>query len=161
MGDKRRFDLFSDLVFRQFPKAAGFRIADVAGGKGFLRSALIKRGVQAPAITTWDKFRGMKRAPGFKRMWFDYTTAPNEYDLVLGMHPDEGTDHIIAFATMHHVPFVICPCCILPSAWEFYGEKNYRAWCNHLINLARRDEMRVEEFSLPMQGCSTVIVGRP
>jgi len=160
MGDTRRFDLFADLITSQVPGASSLEIADVAGGKGYLRAALHQRGIRR--VTTWDKRRSMPaHRPGYRRAWFDYKSAPDDYGLVVGMHPDEGTDHIVMYAALHRIPFVVCPCCVKPSAAQFSGQRDYRVWCSHLAALARGLGMRVDEFSLRMHGCSTVFVGRP
>ncbi len=160
MGDCRRFHEFSGLVLKQFPHASTLPIADVAGGKGFLRTALHERGVNQ--VTTWDKCRSMpRRSNGYKYKWFDYKTAPDDYGLVLGMHPDEGTDHVIKFAARHKIPFAVCPCCVKPSAAAYHGIKEYQPWCRHLAALAQGLGMKVDVFDLRMRGCSTVIVGRP
>ena len=164
MGGRRRFDLFADLILRQFPAtanaAAALPIADIAGGKGQLRAAFQSRGIHN--ITTWDKRRSVPaHKPGFRRAWFDHRTAPNDYGLVLGMHPDEGTDHIVLFAAKNRVPFAVCPCCVKPSAAPFHGEREYEAWCRHVAGLARAGGMRVDVLRLAMKGCSNVVIGRP
>jgi len=57
MGDSRRFDLFAKLATKYFPKS--YRIADVAGGAGYLRLALREMGYNN--VETWDKrFRHIK-----------------------------------------------------------------------------------------------------
>ena len=162
MGDGRRFSFFADLIVRNFPEQEQ-QIADVAGGKGHLQLALLERGLHR--VETWDKRPGNRRASrkllSYRYQFFDYRSAPDKYDLVIGMHPDEGTDEIIAYAVRHRVPFAVCPCCILPSAKAYFGNHNYRKWCEHLTKLAERAGFNVNVTALPMRGRNTVIIGRP
>jgi hypothetical protein len=158
MGDPARFRLFAETVEQQFSDRTA-QIADVAAGKGYLQAALYQRGYRN--IVSWDKRpRNAKNRHGYHYGYFDYRSAPRGYDLVIGMHPDEGTDHIIQYACKHRIPFIVCPCCVKPSASRFQ-DIGYDGWLRHLIGLAEAGRMNVEVFSLPMEGRKQVIVGRP
>jgi hypothetical protein len=160
MGDKRRFALFADLVRTRFPDAE--LIADVAAGSGHLQAALRHKGFKQ--IVSWDKKKRHARGPArklYKNSIFDYESAPRGYDLVLGMHPDQATDHIVGYAVKHRVPFVVCPCCVLPSAFSYSGSKEFDAWCAHLAAIAREAYFNVERFDLHMHGRARVLVGTP
>jgi SAM-dependent methyltransferase len=159
MGDRSRFRLFAQLIAERFPDRKA-RIADVACGKGQLHSELHLLGYRN--VVSWDKRkRNLRRlSVGFRYEWFDYRNAPRGYDLVVGMHPDEGTDHIILYAAKHKVPFLVCPCCVLPSAAEYGGQRAcYTDWMRHLVGLARSRRMTTDTVSLPMDGRKQVIVG--
>src|SRR5690349_18797597 len=104
MADKRRFELFADLVVREFPDAA--RIFDVAGGMGRLNEELTRRGRE---VTTFDE-RHKHLAVRFAERRFSLD-EPCACDLVVGMHPDGATRVIIAYAARHRVPFAVVPCC--------------------------------------------------
>jgi hypothetical protein len=135
------------------------RIADVASGKGQLQAELRLSGYGT--IESWDKRpRNAKTRHGYRYGYFDYRNAPRGYDLVIGMHPDEGTDHIIQYACKHRTPFIVCPCCVKPSASQFQ-DIGYEGWMRHLIGLAETGRMAVEVISLPMLGRKEVIIGRP
>ena len=151
MGDPKRFDLFAGLVSSRAPKAA--QIADVAGGKGYLRAAMGDRGFSR--VTTWDK-RASKIPGNQVYRYFDWATAP-KYDLVVGMHPDEATDHIICYAGKHRVPAFICPCCVKPSAVTFWGGYKFKHWTTHLLQLIKERDLKYELHHLPMQGKNLVI----
>lgn len=161
MGDSRRFSLFADLIASNWP-ASRF-VCDVAGGKGYLQAALYGHGFRN--VISWDKrpkySKGL-RAKHYRYGYFDYRSAPIDYELVVGMHPDQGTDHIVSYAVKHRVPFAICPCCILPSAQAyFYPSNSYKHWCDHLAGLAERAGFRVTATSLPMAGRNEVLLGWP
>jgi hypothetical protein len=158
MGDARRFDLFATLVESRFSRFHNSLVADVAGGKGYLQAALRERGFRR-VITIDKRHRLAKGRPGQKYAYFRYD-GPEDYRLVLGMHPDEATDHIVLYAARHGVPFVICPCCIKPDAvpfWETYSE---RPWLEHLCKLASRTHT-VERTELPMVGKRIILIGQP
>jgi hypothetical protein len=157
MGDPRRFDLFADFISRNFD--CDMNVADVASGNGKLHGALLHRGFEN--IVSWDKRpRNQKPRRMFKYGLFDCRNAPRHYDLVVGMHADQGTDHVIGYAIKHKVPFVICPCCVLPSAFPYQGYR-YEHWIEHLERLAVNARMRTIVTSLPMSGRNIVIAGWP
>lgn len=147
MADKRRFDLFAELIRARFPDAR--RIFDVAGGQGRLNDALLRRGCE---VTTFD--RRHKHLP-VKFAERDFTLEePCECDAVVGMHPDGATRVIVEYAAKHHVPFAIVPCCSDNSM-------PYKPWMRHLAELGRSLGLEVEEAELPMEGRARVILGRP
>ncbi len=157
MGDVRRFDLFARFIASNFYKGAN--IADVAGGKGYLRAALHEYGFQT--VTSWDRRHGnAKGRPGTRYGYFTQDTA-DAYDLVVGMHPDGATDHIIRYAIKHRVPFVVCPCCIIPSAVTYWGKHSIHPWIAHLKNMATKAGFEVSESQLKMTGRNAVLVGLP
>ena len=154
MGDKRRFDLFAKLIAARFDR--GLKVADVAGGQGYLQVALREQGFAD--VTTFD--RRYKRASNrlcYRHRYFAWDTD-EKFDLVVGMHPDEGSDHIVKYATKHKVPYVICPCCIKPDAALFKAKHEFRAWVAHLRGLA--PNLTCEEFYLKMNGKNLVMIGR-
>lgn len=157
MGDSRRFDLFARVVARNVGTSA--RVADVAGGKGHLQAALRQLGFSD--VTSWDRrprYAGNRR--GYRYGYFDHSTAP-EYDAVVAMHPDEGTDHALLYAAERRVPAVICPCCVRPSAAAYAGPGKYHAWVAHLVRLAERGGLAVTATTLPMSGRNDVLILKP
>jgi len=163
MGDKRRFNVFADLITEKFPSYQDARIADVAGGKGYLQMALRQRGYTN--IMSFDKRkkysnRSTKRLGMYRWGWFDCRKHSREFDLVVGMHPDGGTDHIIEYGRINNTPFAVCPCCAIPSAAQYWGShSNYREWMEHLEKLARNAAETMEVIHLPINGRSIVIIG--
>lgn len=160
MGDPRRFSLFADVIAANFPST--LPVADVAGGKGYLQVALRQRGFAS--VVSWDKrprYSKGHRARFYRYGLFDARSAPRDYGLAVGMHPDGGTDHIIAYAARHRVPFAVCPCCVQPSAEPYFGSYRYADWCDHLARLAEHAGFDVTLAGLPMRGRNVVLIGRP
>lgn len=147
----------ADVIDQRFDR--WIRVADVASGNGQLQANLYRRGFDR--IVSWDTRR---RNAGPRRNYhigrFDYRSAPRDYDLVVGMHPDAATDYIVAYAVKHRVPFVVCPCCVLPSASKL-EDIGYDGWIRHLIGLATVTGFDVEKIKLPMTGRNLVLVGMP
>lgn len=147
MADKRRFDLFAELLRTQFPAAT--RVFDVAGGMGKLNEALSRRGCE---VITFD--RRHKHLPvTFAEREFTLD-EPCACDLVVGMHPDGATRVIIDYAAKHRVPFAIVPCCSDNSM-------PYKPWMRHLADRATTQGLVVQEVELPMEGRARVILGHP
>jgi hypothetical protein len=145
VGDKRRFDLFAQLIARRFTAP---RIYDVAGGMGKLNEALTKLGRE---VTTFD--RRHKHLPvtfAERRFTLD---EPCAADLVVGMHPDGATRIIVEYAAKHRIPFAVVPCCADNSM-------SPKPWARYVAQLARELGFTiVEEVDLPMEGRARVIVG--
>lgn len=158
MGDARRFDEFAKLVERHLAK--DMKIVDVAAGKGYLRAAMYQRGYRN--VTCWDKRpRCAKPRSGYRYGYFDYKTAP-QYDAVVAMHPDEGTDQVVLYAVTRGILAIVCPCCAKPSASTFWGSKSsYGDWTAHLEVLARKHGADVAWEKLPINGRNRVMIIRP
>jgi hypothetical protein len=147
MADKRRFELFAELITRTFPAArAAF---DIAGGMGKLNTALTARGLD---VVTFDK-RWKRDAVRYAERLFTLD-EPCACDVLVGMHPDGATRIIVEYAAKHRVPFAIVPCCA-------DNGMPYKPWMRHLAELGNELGLRVEETALPMQGRARVLIGRP
>lgn len=148
MADKRRFDLFAELLVGRFPAAR--RVYDVAGGMGRLNQALVARG---RACTTFD-LRHKHLPVEYQQRPFTLE-EPCAADLVVGMHPDGATRLIIEYAARHRVPFAVVPCCS-------DNGMPYNPWRRHLAQLAEElGFVRVEEAVLPMEGRARVLLAEP
>ncbi len=159
MSDAARFHLMASLISGSFPNYQDARIADVAAGKGYLQAALRQRGYRN--IVSIDKrpsFAGPRSV--YRYGWFDWRTA-EKFDLVIGMHPDEGTDHIVLYGRQHGIPWCVCPCCVRPSGAEYGAGKNdYWRWLAHLRRLGGGPSI-VRSVALPMQGRNIVLTSPP
>lgn len=147
MADKRRFDLFADLLVQRF---GACRVFDVAGGMGRLNEALTARGCTVTTFDTRHKHLPVRYAQRLFTL-----DEPCEADLVVGMHADGATRVIVEYGAKHHVPFAVVPCCS-------DNGMPYNPWRRYLASLAAELGVpKVEEVKLPMEGRAAVIVGDP
>jgi hypothetical protein len=161
MGDPRRFDLFAKFILKNFPPEKYQRVADIAGGKGYLQTALRSYGYN---VTTFDKRKGRKNRPNrfqYQYRFFDHRIE-EEFDLLVGMHPDEATDIIIAEAARRKTAYAIVPCCIKPtvSKMKFTNAYNYTNWIKHLKDFAKELKLTVNKAYLRMTGKRLILYGK-
>ncbi len=156
MGDTRRFNLFADVVKRNIP--THLHIADIAGGKGYLQLALNERGYNN--VTTIDKTRSPIHKLHQIYKFFHYSTE-EKFEAIVGMHPDQSTDHIILYAGKNRIPAIVCPCCVMPDATTYFGDHSYPSWIKHLKKIAAQNKLQVTETQLPMNGKNAVLICRP
>lgn len=158
MGDSRRFDLFAKLIRNNFNPQLFPTVADVAGGKGYLQGALREQGYKE--VITFDKRKGRRDRPKmrYKYMYFS-DKVEDEFNILVGMHPDEATDVIITEAAKRKIPFVVCPCCVKPTDTKFSGD-DICGWISHLKGYAERLGFVVIETALSMSGRNVCLIGR-
>jgi hypothetical protein len=144
VADKRRFELFARFIVDRF---AAPRIYDVAGGMGRLNQELTLLGRE---VTTYDR---RHKHVDVRYALREFTLEePCACDLVVGLHPDDATRPIVAYAARHGVPFAVVPCCS-------DNGMSYKPWMRHLADTARGLGFQVEEHTLPMAGRARVLVG--
>lgn len=90
MGDSKRFDLLAQYISHNFPVSKYKRVADVAGGQGTLQQELRKLSYE---VVTFDKRHKHVKSHKiqYKFKYFD-SSIKEDFDLLVGMHPDEATD---------------------------------------------------------------------
>lgn len=163
MGDKRRFDLFAKFVANQVPpgRRAGVRVADVAAGKGYLSWALREQGFRhIVPFEPRPRRGGQVRRLNMRVQEFAPAMA-RDFDVIVGMHPDAATDCILSGAAISGALAVVCPCCVRPNAWSYWGNKASRsAWVRHLVDRSRASGLNLAQTSLPMVGSNVVLWGR-
>ena len=159
MGDKRRFDMFAAYIAERIP--AGARIADVAAGKGQLSFRLRLLGYNVTTFEPAPRRGGQVTRLGMVCRDFRPDDAAG-FDAVVGMHPDAATDCILEGAARHGAIGIVCPCCIRPNAWVYWGNKcSHAQWESHLREKSRERGLRVIHDRLRMNGASTIIEARP
>jgi hypothetical protein len=149
MGDSARHRVFADYITTRWPDR-NLRIADVAGGHGSLNAELYRRGYQR--VTTFDKRRGRWTERRHYRYGLFSVPDAADFDLLVGMHPDEATDVILAASAAHHVPAVVVPCCPRPTIWDYTG-RGQDEWIAHL-----RKHSGAQEDLLPIRGANRMLV---
>jgi len=156
MGDNARHREFAREIVRRYPRAT--RLADVAGGKGELQACLRRLGRHA---VTFDRRQGRKSRPTMRYVYgFFGPEIAEQFDAVVGMHPDAATDVIIAEAARRRVPFAVVPCCVMPVMSDYGGRRaDGDQWFAHLREYARGLGFRVSESRLPITGRNRALWG--
>lgn len=157
MSDNRRNTIFADFIKRQFPDTES--ILDVASGDGRLAKKLATLYPFAKVLAIDPKPRGNKQHIRFLRGTFPDRIKVGEYDLIVGMHPDEATWPIVEESCRHRINFAVVPCCVLHVPRDFPGGDMYR-WCKFIVDYTERHGMKVTNGVLPIRGANQVICGR-
>jgi hypothetical protein len=156
MGDPKRFRLTSELIEQRFPDRQA-RIADVAGGKGQLQSFLRQAGYRN-VLSIDRRNRYAKSRKGYRFGLFSFETL-ERFDLVVGLHADDATDHVVLYGRRWNVPWIVVPCCVRPSGAPFGARANdYHRWIAHLRKLGGGPTV-VETITLSMKGRNVALVG--
>lgn len=152
MGDSRRFIETSKFIQRNYH--SNLNILDVAGGSGELSKILSSLGYHTTIIDpklTISKMDCRKYKIQTIKKLFDMSFDISEYDVIVGLHPDEATEIIIKRCTSFKKPFVVIPCCVIP---QFSNSKfNSNSWISHLKHLSSD----VLECQLPFTGKNIVL----
>ena len=148
MGDSHRFRILADLISRNFKPC---KVADVAGGGGMLSFMLAQKGFDCTVIdprkTDLPKEYRLKTRRGQKgftrqRKLFSCNDI-DEYDLIVGLHPDEATKEICLSAKKK--PCIIVPCC---NHWNGTKGDMVRV----VKNFFERNNVRYRAIVLPFHG---------
>lgn len=162
MGDPKRFELFASFIARVVRNRRA-RIADVAAGKGALSFALLRHGFSNVTPFEPDPRRGGHVTRLGMRVETFRSDFAQDFDVIVGMHPDAATDHILDSATRYRRVAIVCPCCALPSAWEYRGTRafdrhGFDQWVEHLTTTTTEHGLDVWRTRLPMTGRSDVLM---
>lgn len=153
MGDRRRFDILARWLLDNFPPHRYPRVADVAGGRGYLSLALSELGYRATVIDPRKTNLGRSDIKRRRGNLFDRQVRPykaiyaDHYDVVVGLHPDEATEELVASAIVR--PAVIVPCCNYWRGPEAHGTSSVAEMCRRWW---RRHAIAWRETRLQMSG---------
>jgi hypothetical protein len=164
-NDGRRFRAFADFIHQTYPDAQA--IADVAGGRGKLSYYLHGLGYDATIIDSRDGHlpRWMRRTlrkqsvkrgrlieiPRMVRKLQDIDLRP--FDLIVGLHPDEATEHLLRAAIALGKDFAIVPCCVFPIDGVKRSEETWREYLTSLST-------DIITARLPVDGANIVLYRR-
>jgi hypothetical protein len=163
MGDSARGEVFSDWLRCHFPPDRFRRVADLAGGKyAPVSKELARLGYN---VKLFDVRRGTKGSKRYIRVRKDVEAMkvrPGDFNLIVGMHPDECTWHVIRLAREANAPFAVVPCCIkFPFGKPTPETFGFPQWLWWLRQEATRLGFRVEQTTLPIKGKNILLVGKP
>ena len=162
VNDTRRFRAFVEFIVEYFPRADS--VADIGGGKGTLSFFLRELGVRSTIIDVRDAnhsgwvYRALRKRsikagrlleiPRIVAAVQDIDLSA--FDLVVGLHPDEATEHIVRAANQHHIPFAVVPCCVFPIDKI---KRSREDWMTYLTTLTPN----TSEYELPIEGANKVL----
>ena len=159
MGDRRRFEILSDFIARNFNPCS---VADVAGGTGMLSYHLTTKGFDCTVIDPRKSdlpkdYRTKARRQGIqikrRRTEFLHSMA-KEFDLVVGLHPDQATENICIAGLKKKC--VIVPCCYYWSGKKLTDSPNDMA--DKICKFFDVKGLDYWRTCLPIQGKNLVIV---
>ena len=156
MADNQRNAIFAEFLYEHFPHAQS--ILNVACGDSRLSVILQKKYPMATVVGIDPNPRGNKKRTKSLRGLFPQRVNVTDYDLIVGMHPDEATWPIVELCCKHMINFSVVPCCLLHTPKGFRG--NMHSWAEHISNYSARHHMRPLHTLLEMKGANHVIVGR-
>jgi hypothetical protein len=155
MGDPCRFVALAQWIKKNFPNVK--TVCDVAGGCGELTVELNKLGYDATTIEPRVKKykKSIRKAvrknklvlPKREQRFFDISIA-DQYDLIVGLHPDGATKDIAESALLR--PVVLVPCCNI--GWNDCGDA-----CNLVRDYWRSLEIFWQEDKLEIDGANTIL----
>lgn len=146
MGDKSRFKVFADFIARNYKPC---KVADVAGGKGILSWELQKRGFEPTIIDPRVRFN-IQRFKAIRSLFKEEYVQ--DFDLLIGMHPDGATEPIVKYANKYNKKFAVVPCCVMPVDKNKKYDDN--SWLKYLKYLAGGN---IKEAQLKMSGKNVVL----
>lgn len=152
MGDFRRNKLFANFIFRQWSKAKNVLV--IADGDGEL-SQILSEKYNITAIE--PKLRSNQKFKVIKKFFYKEDEFDTDFDLIVGMHPDEGTIEIISYANKHKINFAVVPCCIKSLNKKHIkgiDGNNFNEWIKRLKTFYQG---HTELHYLPMQGKNIVL----
>ena len=169
MGDAKRFDLFAEFISQQVTNKQA-RIADVAAGKGYLSLALRQRGFKN-VISFEPNIRNKVKGLQYKAQYFE---SGKDFDVIVGMHPDQATDVILDEAAKSRAMAIVAPCCALATRWTFWNmpqhvgrgipihrdTSTYMRWLKHLATESTKRGLHLNQATLPMNGRNVVLYGK-
>lgn len=149
MGDGKRDIVMSKFISRNYPTVE--RILCVADGKGTLGERLEKLGYDVTVIDPVVKKKKNKNIKYIKK-YFTEDFDVEDYDLLIGMHPDEATVPIIKSANKNNKFFAIVPCCIVGPESE-----NIHCYFKWLSKLRQLCNGNYRETDLEIKGMKRII----
>lgn len=169
----RRAHVFASFLVERFALAEESLVLDVAGGRGdlcFELSAL--RGVPCVSVDPRGRKLSKRQRVFLKKQsdrdgdeqWgshirnlfdADFFAGSREdlkgrVSIIVGLHPDEATEHIVDCALKEQMPFAIVPCCVFPIAG---GSMSFKDWCDYL----QAKDGRIRRDYLDCQGKNLVL----
>lgn len=156
MADNTRNKVFADFLNKRLAQPPS-KILNVACGDGKLNICLSKAFPFAEIVGIDPKPRGHRRDANLLKGRFpDRIKNIAQYDLFVGMHPDEATWDIVRIGCLHNITFAVVPCCLKHTPPSFPGG-NIHNWVSHISQYSQNHGMITTNTLLPMRGANHII----
>jgi hypothetical protein len=163
--DGRRFRVFAEFIHKTYPQV--HRVADVAGGHGGVSFHLYRFGYAATIIDERDvhlpgRLKRVLRKESVKQgriveiprlVKRVQDVDLGSYDLIVALHPDEATEHVVRAGIEHGKDFAVVPCCVFPLDGV---RRSREEWREYLISLSPD----IKTAQLPIDGANVVLYRR-
>jgi hypothetical protein len=147
-SDPTRFEKIANFIGSIFPSVR--TVADVGGGGGELAGLLaLYFGYEVDVIDPEGKTSSLYTT---RRRLFSPNMADN-YDLIVGVYPDEATKDIVACATLK--PVIIMPCC---NYWDDSKIYTYGQLVDGIELALLQVSAKVERHILPITSSKNIIL---
>jgi len=161
VGDERRFDVLANFVQRNFPPP--LKVADVAGGQGNLSFILAQRGYDCTVIDPRKTGLSKKKRQISRRKRIQFRQIHSEfhaemtedYDLIIGLHPDQATEEICYAAKIR--PVILVPCCKYWNGIENHGAASLS---DTIRKFFRQNKIEWWETLLEINGKNLVFIAK-
>lgn len=122
MSCNNRHLVFAEFLAKQLRFDPSY-ILDVACGDGRLCKTLTSVFPLARVVGVDPKPRGNRRCGiTYLRGYFPDRVSVQDYDLVVGMHPDAATWAIVTESCRFNISFAVVPCCMMHVPSSFHSE---------------------------------------
>lgn len=156
---------FLDWILGTFSESSlklGDGVLDVGGGKGDVCRALSARGIRCTLVDPREKHPADEPFERRVQMFDHETFEARPYSLVIGMHADQGTEHVVRYALKHNLSFAVVPCCVFPREFpnrEFRGGgvNGYRTFFKYLRSLCTAAAGGASVARLDFKGRNTIL----
>jgi len=90
--------------------------------------------------------------------------AKGSASIIVGMHPDEATEHIVDVALQMNLPFAVVPCCVFPRENTFRVHPRtggaVQTYEDFVEYLCAKAPTRISTATLDFEGRNIVVFGR-
>lgn len=156
MSDSKRNKVLAEFLQKQNLNPTS--ILDVAAGDGRLGACLSQQYPFAEVTAIDLKPRGNKGKIKWLKGKFPDRIDPSEFDLIVGMHPDEATWSIVEVCCRHRINFAVVPCCLLHTP-KFFQKGNMHTWSDFLFHYTQKHTKKASHNLLRMKGANHVVCG--
>lgn len=83
--------------------------------------------------------------------------------MLIGLHPDEATDHIVDIGLALRIPFVVVPCCVFPNFFKQRRLRNGKVVRSYedLCQFIMEKDPNIKRDTVPFRGRNVALYWHP